>query len=309
MNNLENVLKLTCINKTYGKTKAVDDVSITIKKGDIYGLIGKNGAGKTTLLRIVTSLTFPDSGEIELFGETSEKGLQEARARMGCVIEMPALYPNLTAIQNLEYYQQFKGIPNKNVIKEKLELVGLADTGKKKFKDFSLGMKQRLGIALALLNNPDFVILDEPINGLDPAGIVELREFIKRLNLEHNITILISSHLLAELSLIATRYGIIDHGKIVKELTDDELKEACKRSLVINVDDTSNAVAVMENVLKINNFKVISNTEIKIYDLTLDPAELNYQLNTGGIRVQNMMEMGDNLEDYFMSLVEEGHYV
>jgi len=302
----EAVLKLNRITKIYGKVKAVDDVNMTIKKGDIYGLIGKNGAGKTTLLRMVASLVFADSGEIELFGETTEAGLQEARTRMGSVIEMPALYPNLTAVQNLEYYQRIKGIPNKSIIGEKLELVGLTDTGKKKFKDFSLGMKQRLGIALALLNNPDFIILDEPINGLDPAGIVEMREFLKKLNQEQNITILISSHLLTELSLVATRYGIIDKGRLIKELTDDELKEACKQSLVVTVDDASKAVSVLETIIGIKNFKVVSASEIKIYDATCDSAEINYQLVSNGVRVLNIKEMGDSLEDYFMSLIEEG---
>jgi len=304
MNN-ETVLKLSRITKTYGKVAAVADVNMTIKKGDIYGLIGKNGAGKTTLLRMIASLAFPDNGEIELFGEVTESGLQEARTRMGAVIEMPALYPNLTAVQNMEYYQRIKGIPNKSVIHEKLEFVGLTDTGKKKFKDFSLGMKQRLGIALALLNNPDFIILDEPINGLDPAGIVEMREFLKKLNADHRITILISSHLLTELSLVATRYGIIDKGRLVKELTDEELREECKQSLVITVDDAKKATSVLETVLQTTRFKVVSETELRLYDCLDDPSEVNYQLVNNGVRVLNITEMGDSLEDYFISLTEE----
>jgi len=300
--NDETVLKLSRITKTYGKVAAVDDVNMTIKKGDIYGLIGKNGAGKTTLLRLVASLAFPDSGEIELFGATTETGLQEARTRMGCVIEIPALYPNLTAVQNLEYYQRIKGIPDKSVIREKLELVGLMNTGKKKFKDFSLGMKQRLGIALALLSNPDFIILDEPINGLDPSGIVEMRELLKKLNTERRITILISSHLLSELSLVATRYGIIDQGKLVKELTEEELREECKQSLVITVDDISKATSVLETVLNVKDFKVFNDSEIRIYDYFDDPSEVNYQLVSNGVRVINITEIGDSLEDYFMTL-------
>ena len=303
--NTETVLKLSRITKTYGKVAAVDDVDMTIKKGDIYGLIGKNGAGKTTLLRLIASLAFPTSGEIELFGETTEAGLQEARNRMGAVIEMPALYPNLTAIQNLEYYQRIKGIPNKSAINEKLEFVGLTDTGKKKFKDFSLGMKQRLGIALALLNNPDFIILDEPTNGLDPSGIVEMRELLKKLNAEQRITILISSHLLTELSLVATRYGIIDKGRLVKEFTDEELREECKRSLVITVDDTNTAASVLETILQTTRFKVMSATEIRLYDCLDDPSEVNYQLVSNGVRVVNITEMGANLEEYFMSLTKE----
>ena len=302
----ETVLKLSRITKTYNKVVAVDDVNMTIKKGDIYGLIGKNGAGKTTLLRLIASLAFADSGEIQLFGATNEADLQESRKRMGSVIEMPTLYPNLTAVQNLEYYQTIKGIPNKSVIGEKLELVGLTDTGKKKFKDFSLGMKQRLGIALALLNNPDFIILDEPVNGLDPAGIVEMREFLKKLNEEHQITILISSHLLSELSMIATRYGIIDKGRLVKELTDEQLKEECKQSLVVTVDDVKKATSILETVLAVKEFKVMSDSEIRIYDHLDDSAEVNYQLVSNGVRVLNIVEMGDSLEDYFMSLTQGG---
>lgn len=303
--NEETILKLSRVTKTYGKITTVNDVNMTIKKGDIYGLIGKNGAGKTTLLRMVTSLIFPSSGELELFGETTKTGLQNARRRMGSVIEMPALYPNLTAAQNLEYYQRLKGIPNKSVIQEKLELVGLSNSRKKRFRDFSLGMKQRLGIALALLNNPDFIILDEPINGLDPTGIVEMRELLKKLNSEQNITILISSHLLTELSLIATRYGIINNGKMIKELSDAELKEECQQSLAITVDNTNKAVAILETVLDVKEFKVISDSEIRIYDRIDAAAEVNYQLVSNGVRVLNMVEVGDSLEDYFMSLTQE----
>ena len=303
----ETVLKISNVTKTYKNTTAVDNVNMTIKKGDIYGLIGKNGAGKTTLLRLVAALTFADRGEIELFGQTTEVGLQEARNRMGSVIEMPALYPNLTAVQNLEYYQHVKGIPDKAVIQAKLELVGLTDTGKKKFKDFSLGMKQRLGIALALLNNPYFIILDEPVNGLDPAGIVEMREFLKKLNEEHRITILISSHLLTELSMIATRYGFIDHGRLIKEITDEQLQEECKQSLVVTVDDTKKATSILETVLGVTEFKVVSEAEIRIYDHLDDTSEVNYQLVAGGVRVLNIVQIDDSLEDYFLSLIGGGN--
>ncbi len=302
----EAVLKLKNVTKTYSGNVAVDHVNMTVRRGDIYGLIGRNGAGKTTLTRLITSLTSIDSGEIELFGETTEKGLQEARKRLGCVIECPALYPNLTAYQNLEYYQRLKGVPSKNAITKTLEIVGLTDTGKKKFKDFSLGMKQRLGIALALLNNPDFIILDEPINGLDPMGIIEMREIIKRLNEEHRITIMISSHILTELSLVATHYGIIDEGKMVKEFTHEELTEQCQRSLAVMVADTAKAASVFETVLQTTNFKIISDKEIRLYDYLDNPSEVNQQLVANGVSVLSMTEVGDNLEDYFMSLVKEG---
>lgn len=302
----EVVLKLKNVTKSYGGKLAVDHVNMTIRRGDIYGLIGRNGAGKTTLTRLITSLTHTDSGEIELFGETTESGLQEARKRLGCVIETPALYPNLTAYQNLEYYQRLKGIPDKHAITKTLEIVGLTDTGKKKFCNFSLGMKQRLGIALALLNNPDFIILDEPINGLDPMGIIEMREIIKRLNEEHRITIMISSHILTELSLVATHYGIIDNGRMVKELTHEELNEQCQICLAVIVDDTAKAASVFETVLHTKNFKVISDKEIRLYDYLETPSKVNQQLVSSGISVISMTEVGDSLEDYFMSLVKEG---
>ena len=224
----EAILKISGITKKYRGKAAVDNINMTIYKGDIYGLIGRNGAGKTTLMRMITSLTSADSGKIELFGETSSAGLMKARRRMGCVIETPALYPNLTAFQNLEYFRILRRIDDKSTVRKVLKTVALEDTGKKKFRDFSLGMKQRLGLALALLNNPDFIILDEPNNGLDPMGIVEMRETIIKLCNEQGITIMISSHILSELSMTATRYGIINDGRLIKEMTHDELKAQCE---------------------------------------------------------------------------------
>ncbi|MCL2019746.1 MAG: ATP-binding cassette domain-containing protein [Oscillospiraceae bacterium] len=300
------ILRTRNITKTYGKTTAVENVSLSIHKGDIYGLIGRNGAGKTTLMRMITSLTFADSGELEIFGQTSESGLNSARKRMGSVVEMPALYPNLTAVQNLEYYRILRGIPDKNAVKNALKTVNLTDTGKKKFKNFSLGMKQRLGLALALLNSPDFIILDEPINGLDPMGIVEMRETIKRLNAERSITFMVSSHILSELSLIATRYGIIEGGRLIKELTAAELQEQCQQCLSVKVDDTAKASAIIETVLGITKYKVVGGDEIRIYDKYDDSSEITYQLNANGVRVSGVAVVGDNLEEYFVSLVEGG---
>jgi ABC-2 type transport system ATP-binding protein len=299
------VLKLDNVTKKYGQKAAVQSVSMTIKKGDIYGLIGRNGAGKTTLTRIIAALTFANEGRVELFGESTPAGLSRARGRMGCVIETPSLYPHLTAYQNLEYYQRIKGIPNKEIINKTLETVGLTDTGKKKFRDFSMGMKQRLGIALTLLNSPDFIILDEPINGLDPAGIIEMREILRQLNEEHRITILISSHLLSELSLVASRYGIIEEGRLIKEFTNNELAQECQQALSIQVDDVKKATYILETVLKTKNFKTVSDDEIRLYDYLDNPAEVNYQLVANEVRVLNIKEVGDSLEDYFMSLI--GH--
>ncbi|MCL1787029.1 MAG: ABC transporter ATP-binding protein [Defluviitaleaceae bacterium] len=299
------ILKTTNLTKRYGHKAAVDNVSLTINKGDIYGLIGQNGAGKTTLMRMITSLTRPDSGEISLFGQTSEVGLQKARARMSAIIEVPALYPSLTAEQNLEYYRIQRGIPDKNIIKKALEFVGLTDTGKKKFKNFSLGMKQRLGLALATLNNPDFIILDEPINGLDPMGIVEIRNLIQNLS-EKGITILLSSHILTELSQVATKYAFLHDGKLIKNLTHAQLQEECKRALSILVDDAPKAAAILETNLGIRNYKQVGANEIRVYEALDNPSEVTFQLAQGGVRVSAMHEVGDSLEDYFRNVIGGG---
>ncbi len=302
----DHVLRTQNLSKQYGGFTAVDDLSITVRSGDIYGLIGRNGAGKTTLIRMITSLTMPSGGDIALFGSSDADGLARGRRRIGCIVESPAFYPNLSAKQNLEYYRLQRGIPDKRTVDKVLSVVGLTDAGKKSFKAFSLGMKQRLGLALALLNNPDFIILDEPINGLDPMGIVEMRETLLRLNAESGITMMVSSHILSELSLIANRYGIINGGKLIRELTDDELKEQCRRSLRVVVDDAAKAAIVIEMQLHTRQYKVTSANEIRLYDYLDNAAEVTHQLYTGGIRVSTINEIGDNLEDYFISLVGEG---
>jgi len=305
-NTMETILKLTNLTKTYKKKNAVDNVNMTINRGDIYGLIGRNGAGKSTLMRLITSLARPNDGGIELFGQTSKSGLQQGRKRMGAIIERPALYESLTAVQNLEYYQRLKGVPDKKIIDETLKVVGLTDIDKKKVKGYSLGMKQRLGIAIALLNNPDFMILDEPTNGLDPMGVVEIRELIKRLNSEYRITLLISTHILAELSLVATRYGIIENGKMIKELTQAELTEACQSSLKITVADAYQASTIIETVLRTEKYKIVGEKEIHLYDYLDQASVVNTELVSNGVAVISITEVGENLEDYFMNLVQGG---
>ena len=211
----EPILVTRALTKKYGGAAAVEGVDLYIEKGQIYGLVGRNGAGKTTIIRMLTAQTVPTSGEIELFGETDEKGISAARARVGAMVEIPSFYPYLTARENLEYYRRQRGIPGEACVDRALEQVGLHDAGKKKFKQFSLGMKQRLGLALALMNHPDLLLLDEPINGLDPEGIVEFRSILLELNRQRETTILISSHILSELSNIATHYGFLDQGENV----------------------------------------------------------------------------------------------
>lgn len=296
------ILKTQNLTKRYGSQAAVDNVSLVVEKGDVFGLIGQNGAGKTTLMRLITSLAHPDSGEIELFGQTGHVGLTNARRRMGCVIEMPALFPNLTASQNLEYYRIQRGIPDKTAVQKSLDMVNLTDTGKKKSKNFSLGMKQRLGLALAILSSPDFVILDEPINGLDPMGIIEMRDLMKSLN-EQGITILISSHILSELSQVATKYAIIHHGRLVKSITQEQLHEECKRALSVTVDDAARAAVVLEETLGVHNYKQVSANELRMYEYLDNPSEVTFRLNQAGVRVASLHEVGDSLEDYFTKII------
>ncbi len=277
-----------------------------VKKGDIYGLIGENGAGKTTLIRLITSLSHADEGEIELFGEKEEKQLAQARSRTGSIVDTPALYPGLTAVQNLEYYRLQWGIPDQKCVRRALELVGLGESEQQKYSHFSLGMKQRLGLALAILNDPDFILLDEPNNSLDPLGIVEIRSALKHLNEDLGITVLISSHLLSELYLLATTYGVIHNGRLVKEFSKEQLlDEECKRCLHITVDDIRAAAIILETVLETTNYQVVGGYEIRLYDYLEDPAEVNYQLSMAHIRVSSIYEMGVNLEDYFRAVISE----
>lgn len=299
------ILKTEKLTKKYKDFIALDQASITINKGDIYGLIGRNGAGKTTLMKIVTTLTNKTSGEYYLFGNNTED-MTESKRRIGCLIENPAFIENMTAYQNLKYYAIQKGIVDHRKIDELLELVKLTDSKNKKFKKFSLGMKQRLGIAFALLDNPDFIILDEPINGLDPIGISELRETLKRLNEELGITMMISSHILSELYLIANRFCFIDGGRIIKEITKEELDEECSRSIVIKTNQVKEALIILEKELGTTNYKVIDDQKIRLYDYLDDAGKVNKTLAVNDIEVIGIYEAGITLEEYFKSIVKEG---
>lgn len=294
------ILETKNLTKKYKNTQALECINIKLEKGNIYGFVGQNGAGKTTLIRLITGLSFPTSGELYLFEQTGEKNLQEQRKRLGCMVETPALYPNMTAYQNLEIQRIQRGIPDKKVIEDTLELVGLRDTGKKKAKDFSLGMKQRLGIALALINDPEFLILDEPVNGLDPIGIVEVRKLIKRLNKEKGMTILISSHILEELYHTVDHYIIISHGNILETLTQEELNEKCKKHIAINVDDVSIAATILEEELHTNNYKIMPDKTIRLYDYLDDIKSVSVALSRNNLIITGISLSGDSLEDYFI---------
>ena len=297
------VLKTHNITKKYGNQLSNDKITMTIKKGEIYGLIGKNGAGKTTLFRIITGLSHKTSGDLELFGKSGEKDLHIARTMIGRLIESPAFYGSMTAKENLEVSRLIRNIAGKECIDEVLELVGLADTGKKKVKNFSLGMRQRLGIANALLGNPKLLILDEPINGLDPRGIVEIRELLKKVNKEKDVTILISSHILGELSELATCYGIINNGKLVEEISVDELNKKCKKYIELIVDDVARASTILEKELSITDYEVLENNRIEIFSNLDSSGLINSTLSKKGVIVEKINLKGKNLEEYFMNKV------
>ena len=264
------ILEAKSLTKEYKQTLALDHINLQIKKGKIYGFIGQNGAGKTTFLRLVTGLAFPTSGTLSLWGNSGTEELQKQRKRIGSMIETPALFPSMTAYQNMEVQRIQRGIPDKSVIKRTLDMVGLQDTGKKSVRNFSLGMRQRLGIAIALLNTPELLILDEPINGLDPAGIVEIRNLLKILNKEYGMTILVSSHILEELYQTASEFILIDHGKIIEEISDYELNERCKRHIAIKTTDVQKTVLVLEENLHTDNFKLMPDGIIRLYDYLND---------------------------------------
>lgn len=299
----EYVLRTKNIYKKYGKSLALDNINIEIKKGEIYGFIGQNGAGKTTLLRVVTGLTIPTKGTVELFGQSSEKGLVKSIKRVGAVVESPALFPNMSAYENLELHRLQKGIPDKKCIDRTLKLVGLENTGRKKVVNFSLGMKQRLGIAIALLSDPEFLILDEPTNGLDPMGIVELRKLIKRLNREREMTVLISSHILSELHQLATRYGIIHKGRLLEEISASELNQKCRQYLRIKVDNPSKGATVLEAELNSTDFEIMPDGIIKLYSHLNDIQRVSLALTKNNLIIEHFSQAGDDLESYFAKLV------
>lgn len=297
------VLKTKNITKKYRKHIAVNNVNLEIEQGEIYGLIGKNGAGKTTLLRMITGLTMPSNGEIELFGETSESKLNKSRMRTGSIIETPCFFPYLSAEKNLEYYRIQRGIVEKNIVADTLRKVNLHDTGNKKFKNFSLGMKQRLGLALAIMASPDMLILDEPINGLDPTGIVEFREILLKLNREKGVTIIISSHILSELSQMATSYGFIHNGELMEQISAKDLEDKCKSFLSVKVDNTEKATVIIEEKLNCNKYDVRNGNEIRIYELINKPEILAEALISNGVKLYSLNQNSANLEDYFINLI------
>ena len=308
MNENTAVMATYGLQKAYGSCKALDGVNMLVRRGDVYGLVGRNGAGKTTLMRMITGQSEPSGGEMELFG-ASGKNMRSQRTRTGAMIEIPSFSPFLTAQENLEYYRLQRGIPGRHVVDEVLEQVDLANTGKKKFKSFSLGMKQRLGLALALMNHPDFLVLDEPINGLDPEGVAEFQQILRQLNQERQTTILISSHILSELSNVATRYGFMEQGKLLEEISAETLHDKCRTCLRLEVDDAAKAAAVLQSELGTDKFEVLPNNVVQLYACLDDPKRASYALARNGVALLAMEQKGADLEAYFLDLIGGGRHV
>ncbi len=301
---MDYVLQTDGLTKRYRNFQALDGLAMHVPKGSIYGFVGKNGAGKTTLIRLICGLQEPTSGSFTLYGiRNDSREIIKSRRRMGAIVESPAVYANMTAEENLQQQYLILGLPSYDGIPELLKLVGLEDSGKKKVKHYSLGMKQRLGIAIALAGDPDFLVLDEPVNGLDPQGIVEMREMILKLNREKQITVLISSHILDELSRLATHYGIIDHGRMVKELSAEELEAVCRKCVRMEVSDTSVLARVLDEMHL--EYKIISGTTADVF-AKVTVTQLVSVLEKENCEVLSISERDESLESYFISLVGGG---
>ena len=298
---MDYVLRTESLVKQYGRFNALCGLTMNVPKGSIYGFIGRNGAGKSTLIKSVCGLQEPTSGSYEIFGiGNRDRRIFDSRSRLGAVAESPAIYMNMSASDNLRQQCTMLGLPDYGCVSDILELVGLLNTGTKKAGRFSLGMKQRLGIAVSLVGNPDFLILDEPINGLDPQGIVEMRELILRLNREHGITVLISSHILDELSRLATWYGFIDKGHMVKELSAQELENLCRKYIRIEISDANAFSKVMDRLGA--EYRILDSTHADIYsDFTV--TELVTELSKENCTVLRMAESDETLESFYMNLI------
>lgn len=296
------ILETNGLSKRYGSKYAVSDVNLHIKEGQIYGLLGRNGAGKTTTIKMITGLLKPTQGDVFLFGEKLKTPTKQCFRKIGALIESPAFYENLSAKDNLQIIADLRGIQSRDSIEKVLELVNLQDEGKKRVRQYSLGMKQRLGIAMALMHEPEFIILDEPTNGLDPVGIQQIRLLIKKLAKERGTTILISSHILSEVELMADSIGIIDKGHLLEELSMDEIKRRNRHYVKMRVSDAAKAMPVFEKELGITDIECVSDKEIRVYQINADFEEINRKLNCSGVGVSEISMNKGNLEEYFMKL-------
>lgn len=300
------ILKITNLTKVINGKEIIKNVNLHVKKGEIYGFLGPNGAGKTTIMKMVTNLVKPTSGEIELFDEVLLSNSYETLKRMGAIIEYPTFYEDLTALKNLELHLEYMGYYNKDEINKVLELVKLKGAEDKKVKEFSLGMKQRLGIARAIVTKPELLILDEPINGLDPEGIRETRDLLKLLCREYGMTILMSSHILGEIEQIADTIGIISKGKLIKEVSMNEIKEINTQYIEVETDNIKKAGYLLEDKLNIKNFKFVDGNKIRIYDSFVTKKEISKVFILNDISIEGISEKKGSLEDYFLKLTNGG---
>ena len=296
LENVNNIIETQNLTKVYGKKTVLDRIAMHVAKGDIYGFIGKNGAGKTTLMKLLLGMAHATDGTIKLFGSDN---LYAGRRRIGALIEAPSFYSNCSAYENLKRFA-ILAHAEKQDLQALLKFVGLDNVGKKPAGKFSLGMKQRLGIAIAMLGDPELLILDEPINGLDPEGIKEVRDLLLRLNREKGVTILVSSHLLDELAKITTRYGIINQGQLVEEMTATELTKRCQRKLSVVVDQVAKAVKIIKKLYPDAEIKTEQNEVQVVTEKNLDSAQVNRTLVTEGINVQSLNYVTGSMEDYFI---------
>ncbi|WP_303821712.1 ABC transporter ATP-binding protein [Ruminococcus flavefaciens] len=299
------VITMTNITKRFKKAEVVKNFSLDVKNGSITGLIGPNGAGKTTIMKILAGLMFQTSGELSFYGSRDDLDLN--RRRMSFMIEAPIVDYNMTAYENLNYVRYVRGYPDKKRIDEVLDIVDLKDTGRKKALKFSLGMRQRLGIAMALLTKPEVLVLDEPVNGLDPEGIVEVRHILQKLSEDQGVTILISSHLLSELSELCTDFSIINKGQLVENLSLEELHDRCRSHIVLRTNNTEKTAAVLEDKLSIGSYKVLQSGDIEIYE-QLDAVErISKTVTDSGCIITKLYESGQSLEDYYLEKVGGSH--
>lgn len=300
----ETILEVKQLTKRYGKQLALNNFDLTVSKGEIVGIAGRNGAGKTTLFRIITGLTPEFSGSLSLFGSLDEQGALENRHFVGTIIEAPAFFPDLTAKQNLEYYRIQRNIKDQNRVDEMLALVDLADTRRKKFKEFSLGMKQRLAIALALLHRPQLLIFDEPTNGLDPTGIIQVRDLLLKLAQEEELTILVSSHILTELEHLATRFVIIEQGIKIDEFTKGELQERIQSYYEIRVNKPLAAINILQTAFPDAQMELDTDELIKVYDLNIPAEDLADTLFQNEFKLSHLVRKTHKLEEVFLNMIE-----
>lgn len=301
----EYILRTNNLSKKYKGKYILNKININVKRGDIYGLIGRNKSGKSSLFRIISGLSNASEGSIEIFKKNSANEISNERKKFGILIESPAFYDHITAYDNMELLRLQKGIPGKKCIKEKLDLVGLLYACNKKVEEFSLGMRQKLGLAMALIGDPEILILDEPTIGLDPMSVVQIREILKNLNKEKGTTIIISSHILSELYQLVNCYGIINKGILLNEITQEELYKKCKKAVEVKVDNIGKSVWILENILNVNDYKVLNNDTIKIYDYVDRPELVSRALADENISIYQIIVKGDGIEEYFMNLVED----